>query len=108
MNIFKRYMKDASHYLFPKGTPEDVERQRNHFITYCEKYGLDKDFEKLVAENPQWAELAQEKPVFFFEDVYRGSCGKVHLPQISMFGAENNTVPVVKILISSRCEYFED
>ena len=108
MKTLKDYLANATHFLNPFLEGKKLEEQRKTFLDFCEAFGLDKDFEEQVSSNPEWQKLAETETVSFFVDVYQGRSPSVSLtlPSIRIFCAVGSTIPVVKLMLDKRKQYW--
>ena len=98
METLKNYLSNAEHYLYKDDSPGGAKRQREQFLSNCQKFGLDKEFPKLVENDPEWRELAENKLVYFFEDSLRDPLKRGLNPELRLICAEMGTAPIIKLL----------
>lgn len=105
MKTLREYLSNANHYLYPDKRPGGSERQRKQFLTYCQNYGLEKVFLQLVEKDAEWRNLAESKPVYFFEDAIKPRLGVEISPSISLIAVEGGKTPVIKLIVENKEEY---
>ena len=98
METLKQYLANAVHYLYPDDSPGGVQRQREQFLSTCQRFGLDKEFPNLVANDPEWRETAKNRQVYFFEDFVRDPLKRGLNPELRLICAERGTAPIIKLL----------
>ena len=102
MKTLSDYISNAIHYVLPDESPGGSKRQRKRFMKLVKKYDLDREFLKLVEENPEWEKLANSNQVFFFEEIPNSRFGIPVMPSIRLLCAERGSVPVIEIVIPEK------
>ena len=65
MKSLIEYLEKANHYLYEL-SEEQLCKERQKAIAYCEAKHLEEDFQKQVEEMPDWLKLAESANVTFF------------------------------------------
>ena len=107
METLQQYLDRAEDFL--TGSQSDHVKKR--ILHFCKKHGLDKDFETLLKENPEWCLLAKTHQVKYFIDHEPFKKKKVNSraedkPEISLNIFHMGMDPTIKIHVSERGGYF--
>ena len=65
MKSLTEYLENANHYLFEL-SGEQLDKERQKAIVFCEAKKLEENFQKQVEEMPDWLKLAESANVTFF------------------------------------------
>ncbi len=105
MDALRQYLDEAEDFL----TGAKSEKTKERIMHFCKKHGLDKEFEKLLKENPEWCLLAETHQVKYFidhEPFKKKMNVRENKPEISLNVFQLGTDPTIKIHVGERGGYF--